>query len=162
MCKVQLRLKPTLTIAQPGCVYLFARLGANEAGDGAEVVVVGAVQHPEEWLFGPTPLDLRLRLLLAIPSLSHLRRRLTARVPFCDTQSTAVTSIPLPFPVPITAALQHARDVPKSKYVIQESTNDVMDTDTQSCSLLFGKKRPCLCVSHYVSPNRFILWMPTR
>lgn len=28
--------------------YLSAVLGADESGDGAEVVEVGAVQHPEE------------------------------------------------------------------------------------------------------------------
>lgn len=58
-------------------VHLFAGLGADEASDGAEVVVVGSVQHSEQRLLSPTPLDRRFHLLLPR---TQLGGGLTARV----------------------------------------------------------------------------------
>lgn len=63
--------------------YLSAVLRADESSDGAEVVEVGAVQHPEQRLLGAAPLDhtaLR-RFRLAVLLRPQLGGSLAARVP---------------------------------------------------------------------------------
>lgn len=61
--------------------YLSAALGADQPGYGAEVVVVGADEDPEERSLCAAPFH---RLSLATQL--HLHRGLTARVPLCQQQ----------------------------------------------------------------------------
>lgn len=70
--------------------YLSAVLCADESSDGAEVVEVGAVQHPEQRLLGSAPLDhtalrlLRLAAAAAVLLRPQLGGGLAARVPLCE------------------------------------------------------------------------------
>lgn len=64
--------------------YLLAALCADEASDGAEVVEVCAVQHSEQWLLRPAPLDRTARLLLpVINRWTQLGGSLASRILFC-------------------------------------------------------------------------------
>ena len=65
--------------------HLSAGLGANEASDGAVVVVVGADEHPEERGLRPTP----VHRLQGLPAQLQAHRGLAARVRLCPKQSTA-------------------------------------------------------------------------
>lgn len=67
-------------------LYLSAVLCADESSDGAEVVEIGAVQHPKQGLLSTAPLDhTALRLLrLALLLWPQLRGSLAARVPLCE------------------------------------------------------------------------------
>lgn len=64
--------------------HLLAVLGADEASDGAEVVEVRAVQHPEQRLLGPAPLDHTARRLWPVfLAWTQFDGSLATRVPLC-------------------------------------------------------------------------------
>lgn len=68
---------------QPHCAYLLTRLRADEPGDGAEVVGVGAVQNPEEGFLGTAPLDWSLPVISRFPGVPHLDGSLAPGIPLC-------------------------------------------------------------------------------
>lgn len=72
--------------------YLSAVLCTDEASDRAEVVEVCAMQHPEQWLLCPTPLDHTARLLrLAVVLWPQLGWSLAPWVPLCNTHAHGKT-----------------------------------------------------------------------
>lgn len=70
--------------------HLSAALGADQLGDGAEVVVVGPDEDPEERGLRAAPLH-RLGLAAQL----HLHGGLTARVPLCQRGKNKVISVSL-------------------------------------------------------------------
>ncbi len=72
--------------------HLLAVLCTDEASDGAEVVEVCAVKHPEQWFLRPAPLDHTARLLLrAIIPWTQLGGSLAPWIPLCYTHTHTYT-----------------------------------------------------------------------
>lgn len=98
-------------MAKPVKIHLFAVLGTNKASDGAEVVEVCAVQHPEQRLLRPAPLNHAAGLLLpVIIRWTQLCGGLTARIPLCFTHTqkyVLVTLISLGGKVLVTHTHRH-------------------------------------------------------